>query len=425
MYLFETVLKWKGYDLKQAAAEIRSIEALPPADRQAWVQKQCRDIARYHFDHNPFYRATCGDQFPDNWTELPVLTKKHFQRPLADLVNPDMPLKSLYVANTSGSTGNPFYFAKDKFAHALTWANIFRYYQRCGIQSSDLQARFFGIPLAGKSLLIEQIKDLTMNRVRFPVFYLGTDSLAQYHDRFRKNNFRYIYGYTNAIRHFCVFVKNKGQVLNQVCPTLRAVIVTAEMCTEQDRALIASATGVPVYIEYGASETGLIAFSDNDGALKVCDETVFVETTAEKEILVTSFFNKAFPLIRYKIGDMGELEYRPDGTYIKSLIGRSDDLVKLPNGKEAAGLTFYYCTRAILEKSANIREIYFTQKSISTFVINYVSETELSDNDRGLIITNIDKMLQPGLDLIFERVSEIRRKSNGKFQVFTSELPKQ
>ncbi len=424
MNLFSLILKLQGYDLAAAGQELHRLHKMSPTQYHAFQEKMRWDIVRHHHQNNPFYRSLVGEKLPTDWADLPVLTKGQYQRQLPQLISSGYDPKNLYVANTSGSTGNPFYFAKDKFAHSMTWANIFFYYLSVGISDDDLQARFFGIPLSGKSLVVERIKDFAMSRVRFPVFYLGSDSLAQYLETFKKNKFGYIYGYTNAIRHFAAFVKNKGIVLRDLCPTLKAVIVTAEMCTDQDRRFIATATGVPVYIEYGASETGLIAFTDSDGDLRVCDETLFVETNAENEILVTTFYNKAFPVIRYKIGDMGTLAIKNGHTIIQSLIGRSDDLVKLPNGNEAAGLTFYYCTRAILEKSANIREIYFTQKSLSTFLINYVAEHDLSEADRQTIVSNIDKMLQPGLDLIFERTTEIRRKSNGKFQVFTSELHK-
>ena len=387
-----------------------------------WQQQKCKDIVAYHYNHTPSYRALVGSKLPDEWSKLPVLTKQHLQKPLEQLISSDYKLKDLYISNTSGSTGVPFYYAKDKFAHGMTWATILNLYESVGIKSTDLQARFYGIPRKGKSMLIEQAKDYAMNRVRFPVFRLGSTALANYLAQFRKRKFGFIYGYTNAIRHFCVFVKEKGIILKDICPTLKTVIVTSEMCTEPDRKFIESVTGVPVHIEYGSSEIGLIAFSDTEGSLKVRGETLFLETNEEREILVTTFFNKGFPLIRYKIGDLGVLSGSGSEMYISSLIGRSDDLVKLPNGNEAAGMTFYYCTRAILEKTVNIREIYYTQKSLSTFEINYVAEQELSDKDRKTITDIINMMLQPGLDLIFERKDEIRRKSNGKFQVFTSEL---
>jgi phenylacetate-CoA ligase len=52
-----------------------------------------------------------------------------------------------YINKTSGSSGTPFIFAKDKYCHALTWASnidLVCY----GIDfNSSYQARFYGIPM--------------------------------------------------------------------------------------------------------------------------------------------------------------------------------------------------------------------------------------------------------------------------------------
>ena len=420
---FKLVLTLQGYNLKDAHKELAMINTMDRPTFVEWQKNKCNEIVAYHFKHNKFFREHLGGTIPQRWEDIPALTKSAYQKPLNQLVSDEYQMKDLYVSNTSGSTGNPFFFAKDKFAHALTWAIIHKNYEIFGIKNTDLQARFYGIPLSGKSKYIEKTKDFLMNRVRFPVFDLSNENLEVYLERFRHKKFVYLYGYTNSVRHFADFINRKSLVLKDICPSLKCVIVTSEMCTPGDQNLISKAIGVPVYIEYGASETGIIAFSgktQND--LKICDESLFLETNENDEILITNFYNKAFPIIRYKVGDMGKIETNSEGAFIKSLMGRSDDLVRLPNGKSAAGLTFYYCSRAILEKTTAIKEIYITQKTLSRFVISYVSDNDLSEKDKNVIQTNIDKMLQPGLDLVFEKADTIRRKKNGKFQLFTSEL---
>ena len=64
----------------------------------------------------------------------------------------DNPLKNVYVNKTSGSSGHPFIFAKDKLCHALTWAEIL-----IGLMvridfNSTLQARFYGILSTGLAI---------------------------------------------------------------------------------------------------------------------------------------------------------------------------------------------------------------------------------------------------------------------------------
>ena len=52
------------------------------------------------------------------------MTKKDFQQPLNQRLSKGFTTKNVYVNKTSGSSGDPFVFAKDKYCHALTWANI-------------------------------------------------------------------------------------------------------------------------------------------------------------------------------------------------------------------------------------------------------------------------------------------------------------
>ncbi|MBK6506619.1 MAG: hypothetical protein IPG02_13365 [Ignavibacteria bacterium] len=54
--------------------------------------------------------------------------------------------KDLYTGYTSGSSGHPFRYAKDKFSHAMTWALIKDRYTYYDLTLDSKQARFYGIP---------------------------------------------------------------------------------------------------------------------------------------------------------------------------------------------------------------------------------------------------------------------------------------
>ena len=51
-----------------------------------------------------------------------------------------------------------------------------------------MEARFYGIPLEVIPYCKEKLKDLLMNRVRFPVFDLSDHVLSQFVKRFKKRN---------------------------------------------------------------------------------------------------------------------------------------------------------------------------------------------------------------------------------------------
>ncbi len=421
---FQTYLRLTGYPLQQARAHLSMMEKQNAEERKTASEKQKWAIVKYHFENNEFYRNKLNGVFPSAWESIPELSKRELQLGVEHLLSKPYTVKGVYLSNTSGSTGTPFYYAKDKYSHALTWALIELRYATYGIGLNHLQARFYGIPLTGFSAFKERMKDRIMNRYRFPVFDLSAERLEQYLDVFKRKKFFYIYGYTNSIVLFCKYLIQKNIKLIDVCPTLIATLVTSEMCSAADKALIEDATGKPCIIEYGASEFGIISFQDKQGFQKISEELLWVETNDKNEVLITSLFNTAFPFIRYNIGDRCTLIYNEQQQLgIEQIMGRSDDSIVLPNGKVAAGLTMYYCSRKILESFTHLKEIYFTQTALDSFQMYYVSDVALSGSQIKIIQEAFDTYLTEGLQVAFIQTNTIRRKANGKFQLFTSLLP--
>jgi phenylacetate-CoA ligase len=79
-----------------------------------------------------------------------------------------------YINKTSGSSGTPFIFAKDKYCHALTWASNKYRFGWYGIDfNSSYQARFYGIPMDFIGNKKERFKDFLSHRYRFSIFDLS------------------------------------------------------------------------------------------------------------------------------------------------------------------------------------------------------------------------------------------------------------
>ena len=86
---------------------------------------------------------------------------------------------------------------------------------------------------------------------------------------------------------------------------------------------------------YGAVEFGEIAHQSGMSAqdCKVLDEYAYVEQGPENTMLVTSLRQKAFPLIRYRIEDMGKVVTDMDGAQtITMLEGKNTDFIRGADG---------------------------------------------------------------------------------------------
>ena len=430
---FNLSLRLNGFPIKEASNELEKILAISENEYSNYVNQKKKEIVEYHLKHNKSYQAFVGKTSFDNWNELPVMTKKEFQKPLKERLSEGYSPSNVYVNKTSGSSGDPFIFAKDKFCHALTWANNIRYFGWFGIDfNTSLQARFYGIPFDFISNKKERIKDLLGNRFRFTIFNLSDAVLEKVLIKFKNKKFDYINGYTSSVVLFAKFLQKKGIVLTTVCPTLKCCIVTSEMLFDDDKMLLEKQFDVPVINEYGASELDLIAFQNPAGDWQVNSETLFVEILDEENnvlpngkegrIVITSLYNKAHPFIRYDIGDIGILDEKSTSKkrILKKLIGRTNDIAVLPSGKKSPGLTFYYVTKTIIEDDGNVKEFVIKQTKIDTFNIEYVSEFELTKVQIQLIEKAITTYLENGLTFSFIRKEKLERSKSGKLKQFVS-----
>ena len=435
MNVFDLSLKFNGFPISRAKNVLTSIQLNNETGLSQYIETKKTEIVQYHLTHNSFYKTFAKDANPKQWNSIPVMTKRHLQQPLNERLSEGFTSKNVYVNKTSGSSGDPFIFAKDPFCHALTWASFMDRYRWFDLNiNTSKQARFYGIPLNKKGYYKERFKDFLSKRYRFSVFDLSEAQLEKNLVKFKKTSFDYINGYTSAIVQFAKYLKQKNIILKRFCPTLKACIVTSEMLFKEDKLLLEASLGIPVINEYGAAELGLIAFENNQNEWLVNTEDLYVEILNEKNqilpygeegrVVVTSLYNQAHPFIRYDLGDIGKLskESTVHKPILESLVGRTNDIVNLPSGKKAAGLTFYYVTKTIIEDDGNVKEFIIEQLKLDTFKISYVSDYELSNEKLAEIKGSISKYLEPNLTVIFDRKTLLERSNRGKLKQFKSYL---
>ena len=433
MNWFKISLQLNKFPINRAQQVLDEIEQISAEKYQDYLIKKKEEIINYHLEHNNFYKGFFKEKSFLDWESVPVMQKSDLQRPLQERLSTSFNKNNCYVGKTSGSSGHPFIFAKDRFCHALTWAGFINRYQWVGIDlNQSLQARFYGIPLDFYGNFVERFKDRVSLRRRFNVFDLSEAKMLAFLDRFKRSRFDYINGYTSAIVLFAKYLKKRNIILKDISPHLKVCIVTSEKLFENDKKLIETTFGVPVINEYGASEVGLIAFENKKGEWIVNSQDLYVEILDENDrvlpfgeegrIVITSLYNKAHPMIRYDLGDTGALSKsttlkRP---VLEKLTGRTNDVAKLANGKVVPGLTFYYVTKSVIEDAGSIKEFVIIQTDLETFKIEYVSDHEFSPVQTQKILDAIETFVGKNLKVYFERKQVLKRNKSGKLKQFTS-----
>ncbi len=435
MNRFERVLELSGFPIKKAKTYLLQIENRLQNDAESYLAEQRQTILDYHQQNNHFYKNFLNKKNISSWDDIPIMTKANLQQPLEQRLSDGYKLKEVFVNKTSGSSGHPFSFAKDKYAHALTWANIIKLYQQHGIEmGKSLEARFYGIPKSGIPHYKERLKDKFAKRYRFDIFDLSDKALSEFLKAFQTKPFEFINGYTSSIVRFAKYLKSQNIVLKDECSSLKLCITTSEMLFKNDRKLLEKQLGVPIVNEYGASELDVIAFETSESEWLINRNTLFVEVVDEAgktlplgeegEIVISSLYNKAHPFIRYKIGDRGVLSSgsKSGQPILKKLTGRTNDFAKLPSGKVIPALTFYYVTKSAIENSGQVKEIVVVQNRKDQFDINYVADMVLSDQQKQTILEAIEKYLEPNLKIKFNRKTQIERSKSGKLKQFVSKV---
>jgi phenylacetate-CoA ligase len=103
-------------------------------------------------------------------------------------------------------------------------------------------------------------------------------------------------------------------------PALRAIFVGGEPLSAARRRRISTLWGVPVVEEYGSTETGTLAGECREGRLHLWADRVIPEVLnptsgtisreGSGELVVTTLYREAMPLVRYNLEDTVEVSYR-------------------------------------------------------------------------------------------------------------------
>ncbi len=428
-------MKIAGYDIDRAAKHLHYVHSLPIGEKIDWQIQSKWDIAKFHWKNNDFYNNKLKNNLPKKWEELPIMQKTDYQHEISTLLSNEYTKNNTYIANTSGSSGKPFFYAKNKSSHAMTWALTETRYKWHSLDFESKQARYFGTPLENTGKYYELSKDFVMNRKKLLIFNLSDDKLNEHIKIFSRTKFIYIYGYTNALVLFARYLIKNDLILNSICPTLKLCITTSEVLTFEDRKILKSAFGLVVVNEYGISEAGgITAFENENSDWILSYETQFIEIVnddgsaveigEEGKILITDLHNKAMPFIRYEVGDTGVLKFQEKNNelVLSKLTGRTNDTIILPSGKKSPGLTFYYISRSILESSGILKEFVIRQVALDIFIFDIISDRNLTDNEIRKIQKKMDIYLEPGLKLKINRLNTIKRPKSGKLKHFYSEI---
>jgi phenylacetate-coenzyme A ligase PaaK-like adenylate-forming protein len=369
-----------------------------------YAERHFRQIAQWARVHSPFYRHFhAGGGVP------PLLTREILQAHNEELLN-GFPV----TGKTSGATSVPVRVHwgaprsrldhKDNLSYAGWYGGVLPHAKIVALSAHEKKDNSFEVA----SPVLLQL-DFLRERIRMH----GTKSLISYP--------------TNLVQ-LAQHLRQDGQTI----PELERLVCMSELFEPSQEACIAEAfPNARIAATYSCTETGMIAgrCPHNPDNYHIMAHKLGVEflnadgrPCADGEvgqIVITDYFNRAMPFIRYAIGDLaaparcecGEI----DLPALSRLLGKQRGLLRHPDGH----LVFSTELSPHIRDSAEVRQYQVIQQAPARFLLRVIAR---DGADAAVFETRMRELftLHFGLttELAFDWCTDIPRLPGGKYMEF-------
>lgn len=305
------------------------------------------EIVNYAIKNVPYYRKKYGD--------LQIKSKKEFEEKIGfidkdevmanwnDFLVDNIDWNKCVTGTTGGTSGKPLKLVlpKSRYIHSLAFWHKelewfgWKYDTRGVIRNHKLPQ--------GRDYMISPI----LKEIIFDAFRIDEEYAKRIWEVLKKKNIRYIHAYPSALFQFLKLCKKQNLDISFI----KTCFLASEGVTEVQRCFIKDEMGINIYSFFGHSEKLIMAgncpecdFYHIEESYGYCelvdsDRKVITESGVMGEMVGTTFYNKYFPLIRYRTGDYSQyaknsecpihvkqyrLLDRVIGRWDKSLIYRKD-----------------------------------------------------------------------------------------------------
>jgi phenylacetate-CoA ligase len=303
-----------------------------------------------------------------------------------------------------------------------------------GLDIGAKEAMLWGVPVNFGQRQKTRVRDFLLNRFRESEYNLKAHVLKDFYNKMVRKKPAYLMGYSSMVYEFARFLREEG--LDGRRLGLKLVKCTSETIQEVYRETINEVFGCNIVSEYGAAETGLIAFECDRGnhhLLLDCTFVHFVEQdmlangVPTKKILVTDLHNYAVPVINYEVGDSVVTSQHtcPCGRpfpLLEQIIGRLGDVVLTPDGQRLHSIIFYYIMKGLTDKGGGIKSFKVHQKDKDRLKVLLVKDKGFTQKSLEFLSREFQRHFGPEMHVDFEFCDAIPREQSGKLRDFVQEM---
>ena len=285
----------------------------------AYRERRLAALLRHASLTCPFYRklGTC-----QSLSDFPVLLKRDFignyEGILSDLYREKR--DKLHRFSTSGSTGTPFTVLADDEKYNRVGMNFMSVMELNGFRLGMKRGEFRAW-IEGKNT-ISGLRSFTNNLLMIDISNMGDGNIRAIFDRIFEERIQVLVAYSSAITALTDYAERSS--LDVTGWAVEMIFTMGEALPASTRKKAKELFGITPVLSYGNNENGFIAVSLPGEDVYTIDLYNFYveilkldadEPAEEGElgrIVVTDYYNRAFPMIRYDTGDTGILRTLPD-----------------------------------------------------------------------------------------------------------------
>lgn len=392
-----------------------SIEFLEKCEEMTKVQERFVDICNYAYDNTKWYRKdeykiSDNKTFNEQYSNIPCITKEILRENFFDLIDYKCS-GDVFTVCTTGSTGKPTKTIWSNSEYNKATLAVWKARRKFGANFNYNVVYFLGVKDEEKELIT------TIGKKQYQI--------QRY---FNEKNTKLMVDFINSLdgvvvyvspSTMCHFIDSLRKYKIDI-PKVDCIELNGEMVYENEKKLIEETFNITPMINYGGRECWPIAITCECGNLHVINDLCYVGQSSEGEIEVTSFVKKHQPLIKYKIGDLGEVRWGKckcgkTSQIITNLIGRKNDFIYLKNGEKE------HWARLSREITNYLSELNFEkikEYSVHQFK-NYNIEIEIVvDNsykdEIGQKLIEICSKVYPDIKFSIKIVNDILQNERGK-----------
>jgi phenylacetate-coenzyme A ligase PaaK-like adenylate-forming protein len=404
--------------------------------------EQIEDLIQYSVKNVPYYRvlfASHGLQPQDiqhstDLAKLPLLTRQDVRENLSALVAEGLPARRREHVTTGGSTGVPLAFYYERpVSREAEHAFMSTMWERVGFRLGDRRVMLRGDVVVGGSRKWEI--DPAHRTLALSSYHLDEPNLDTFVEQIRNYKPHFLHVYPSAGTILAKYLLGHGIA---PFPGLKAVLCSSEPLHPWQRELMAKAFGCRVFSWYGLTEQGALAgeceagyqyhvFPEYGVVELIKNDVVVTQPGVVGEIVVTGFFNRACPFIRYRTGDLASwssdepCDCGRAYPRLERIEGRQQDFVVTADGRRITLTALIFGQH--FEAFARIRAMQLVQRVPGYIEVRIVQDDGYGEDDEGEIRAKIQVAVGEGLDVSFSYPDDIERTSRGKHQFLIQDVP--